>query len=647
MPKTTIDDAYLCRFFNLGNDAAGHAECAAIRKKFERLTFSHGEDIIRIDEEPDAMYFLESGTCAVLGRDGDQINLMQEGQYFGEYGVLSGERRLSTVRSVGRSVVYRLSGADMIEILGRHPGLYGDLMKQVYGQVSQKHAQLLTLSRMRRGILLAPDSDVPLPPRKMLVQYGALALFFALALLLIPKGSAGPVFLVPLGLMVVYVLYTKRTLESLIVSGMLAAVLFIRSGLAVSYTDALSETMIDPGNVFTVLVMALMGGVITLIEASGAVTALKKIADRKVRSPRGALFASIGTLAVTAIDDCLNMLCSATTVRSAADEQKIPREKTALLLSILPTAICSFLPFSLWGIFVVATLSASVPDSGASLLWKSVPFNFYSIVSLAGLILLSLGKLPASKPLREAEERVSAGGKLWPAGSESHFPPDDPEIWGLPRNLLVPVAVLAVTSLATRSIWSGSFVLDSAVGLVATLIVLFFLYCGQGLMSPQQFADHLISGIQSMVLPIVLYLLAMCFASLLSHESLDSFFRTIMAFLEPFTAIVPAMLFLLFMLLTVALGSSWAMYVIGFPVAVQMATLGGLSLPLCVGAIAAAGIAGEKNCIFTSDALSVGSAVGCDPKAVLSVRLSYSLLFTAVSFVFYLIAGIAFRFAGR
>ena len=136
--------------------------------------------------------------------------------------------------------------------------------------------------------------------------------------------------------------------------------------------------------------------------------------------------------------------------------------------------------------------------------------------------------------------------------------------------------------------------------------------------------------------------MAMCFSALLNQESLVGFFENMMEFLEPVSAILPAMLFLAFTLLTLSIGSSWAMFVIGFPIAVRMAELGGLSIPLCVGAICAAGIAGEKNCVYTSDALSVGSAIGCDPKAVLRVRLPYSLWFTGIAFALYLLAGLLF-----
>ena len=113
-------------------------------------------------------------------------------------------------------------------------------------------------------------------------------------------------------------------------------------------------------------VMALMGGVVTLIEASGAVTAFLKLAERKIRTRRGVRFASLGIMAVTAIDDCLNMLCSASALHAVSDEHRIPREDSALMLSLLPTTLCSFLPVSLWGIFVIGSISASGVEKSAS-----------------------------------------------------------------------------------------------------------------------------------------------------------------------------------------------------------------------------------------------------------------------------------------
>ena len=98
MSKLRIDDDFLRDFFGIKADAEGKRELADIRKRLERVQFDHNQDICTIDQEADGMYFLESGTAVVLDRDGEQINVMRAGSYFGEYAVLSGGRRLSTVR---------------------------------------------------------------------------------------------------------------------------------------------------------------------------------------------------------------------------------------------------------------------------------------------------------------------------------------------------------------------------------------------------------------------------------------------------------------------------------------------------------------------------------------------------------------------
>ena len=643
MAEKRINDRFLREFFGIDDTPEGREELEEIKKKLVRIQFENGKDICTIDGEPDGMFFLESGTAVVLGREGEQLNIMHEGQYFGEYAVLAKQKRLSTVRSLGRTIVYRLNADDMMKILMQHPDVYGEFMKRVYGQVSGKHSQILALSGMRKGILQHPRNQTPLSKKQMAIQYGALALLYLLAFLIIPAGSELPVFLLPLILMLVYVIITKRTLESLIVSGILAALLLYRQGLSASYVDALMATMESPDNVFTVLVMALMGGVVQLIEASGAVTAFKMLADKIVRGKKSAMLASYGIMAVTCIDDGLNMSCAASSTNPVAKEQAIPRERMSLLYSLLPTVLSSFLPLSLWGIFVIGTISASIKEGTVELFCTSIPLNFFSVLTVIVMLLYCCGRFPLSKALKAADKRVQEGGNLWPEGSEKYLSLHEPEMWGKIYNIMLPILVLAVSSLAIRSVIAGSFVLDSACGLVATLLFMFLLYCAQGLMSPEQFMEHLVTGMANTTLPIVMYLLTMCFSSLLEGLQLNEYFLILVDRFQGMGYLFPAVIFLASMFLTVALGSSWAMYAIAFPIAIHLAPGLGVNLALCIGAISGAGIAGEKNCLFTADALNVGTAIGCNPDKVLRVRMKYSIAITSVAALMYLIAGVVMR----
>lgn len=642
MSGKQIDEKYISDFFGIEEGPKGKKEMDHIRKAMERMVVENGTDIIKIDDEPDGMYFLESGMAVCLNREGEQINLMHEGQYFGEYGVLSGQKRLSTIRSVGRTIVYKIGAEDFNEIIREHPDIYGKLMKKVYGQVSGKHSQILALSGMRKGILQHPSNQVPMTKKRFFLQYGILLLIYILCGFLVPKDETLPIFILPLVLMLVYVIVTKRTIESLVAAGILAAVLVYRSGLSASYADAMIDTMSLRDNAFTVFVMALIGGLVNLIAASGAVTAFKKFSDKHCTTPKKVFVTSLGIMAATSIDDGLNMMCASTATFASAKKNNIVREKTGLFFSMLPTVLSSFIPLSLWGIFVIASLRASVKGNVFEEFCKSIPFNFFSILVVISMVLFAYGKLPKGKQIKSAEKRFKENGKLWPDGSEKYLNISEPEIWGKAVNVLLPIIVLAVTALAIRSILNGSFIVDSACGLVAALLVTFVLYCAQGLMSPEQYMEHLITGIANSTLPILMYLLTMCFSTLLEQLSLSSYLADVLNSVKGVGPLMPAFIFVASVLLTIALGSSWSMYAIVFPLAMSFAYAMGLSPALCIGAISGAGIAGEKICMFTADALNVGTSIGCNPDVICNIRVRYSIAISGIAFVLYLIAGFIF-----
>ena len=634
-----IDDRYIAEFFGIEDTEEGAAELSDVTSKLKRMVFNNNEDICTVDSEPDGMFFIDSGSVVVLDRDGRQVNILHVRQYFGEYGVLSGQKRLSTVRSIGKTVVYKMESEDLLGFLSKHPDIYGELMKCVYAQISNKHSQILALSGMRRGVLFHPSNSKPLTGRQMLIQYGAVALIYILALFFVPSYSAVPSFFIPLVFMLVYVLVTKRTIESLVTSGILAAILVYRAGVFTGYADSLMDTMGQSDNVFTVLVMALMGGMIELIAASGGITAFEKTSAKHCRSQRSIFLSSFFIMAVTAIDDGLNMLTASYSSYGPAKEKGVIREKLALIYSMLPTVLSSFLPLSLWGIFVTGTLFATVKEDATSLFVRSVPFNFYSIVTVIAMILFSFGLLPMSRQLKDAQKRYDETGMLYPKGSERYLSLHDTEVWGKISNVIIPIASLAVSSVAIRSIINKSFVTDSAVGLLFTLAFMFIMYCFRKIMTPQQFMEHLIDGISESVLPIVLYLLTVNFASLIDSLGLHVWLAELMGSVGGASVLLPAVTFIVSMLLAMALGSSWSMYAIVFPIVINMVRVLGIDPALIVGAVAGAGIAGEKNCAFTSDALNVGTAVGIDPVAVKKVRIPYSLAFTTVAALLYLVAG--------
>nr|MCR4684854.1 hypothetical protein [Lachnospiraceae bacterium] len=298
------------------------------------------------------------------------------------------------------------------------------------------------------------------------------------------------------------------------------------------------------------------------------------------------------------------------------------------------------IPLSLWGIFVTGALFATVREEAVTLFVRSIAFNFYSIIVLLAMILFAFGKLPAIKQLKEAQKRYDETAVLYPKGSEKYLSAHDTEVWGRISNVILPIIVLAVTSLTFRSITGKGFITDSAVGLLATLAFMFLLYGFRKTMTPEQFMQHLVEGISETTIPIILYLLTINFASLLDALDLHVYLGEVITTFRAAAILLPVVTFILSMFLTIALGSSWSMYAIVFPIVIGLASHLSINPALLIGAVAGAGIAGEKNCAFTADALNVGTAVGINPASVKTLRIRYSAIFTAIAALGYLIAGV-------
>ena len=198
---------------------------------------------------------------------------------------------------------------------------------------------------------------------------------------------------------------------------------------------------------------------------------------------------------------------------------------------------------------------------------------------------------------------------------------------------------MAVSSVAVRSYVTKSLVTDSAVGLMVALAFMFLLYCFEKVMTPEQFMEHLIDGIADSTLPIILYLLTINFSTLLDSLGLHTYLEEMIDVFDKTAFLLPAVVFVLAMAVTVALGSSWSMYAVIFPIVLNFTRHLGISPALMVGAIAGAGIAGEKNCAFTAEAFNIANAVGINPEDAKKIRISYSAIFTALAAILYLIAG--------
>ncbi len=122
-PDVRVLDTVLTRGVALfdGLDADSIAE---ISRKLTLERFAEGDDIVRAGDPGDKLYVLRRGSAEVLlGRDERVVNVLTEGDPFGEVALLEDTPRTATVRALGPTEVLVLSNADFRELLSRDEAL--------------------------------------------------------------------------------------------------------------------------------------------------------------------------------------------------------------------------------------------------------------------------------------------------------------------------------------------------------------------------------------------------------------------------------------------------------------------------------------------------------------------------------------------
>jgi hypothetical protein len=298
-------------------------------------------------------------------------------------------------------------------------------------------------------------------------------------------------------------------------------------------------------------------------------------------------------------------------------------------------ALCIISPISLTGIYLTGVIFLA--SGNKSLFLSAARYNFTSLITIAFMLLFAIGLVPLVGSLRKAAKRVKEGGALWPPGTDVAEDQEDANR-GRVTNLVLPVLVLIGSSIITGSLESGGFSVNVLYGMFITLIFTFFLYCFQQYMTPEQYFRNIVFGIEGMLAPIVMFVMGKCFAAGMEEVGfslwLDGVVQSIIGG-QAWT--LPAIIFGTCTLVGALFDNPWAMYAIGIPLAVNLATTIGGNPALYVGAVCAAGLVGNE--IALGDIFFIGPMLGINPMAYYRSKFPYVILITVLALFAYAAMG--------
>jgi Na+/H+ antiporter NhaC len=201
-------------------------------------------------------------------------------------------------------------------------------------------------------------------------------------------------------------------------------------------------------------------------------------------------------------------------------------------------------------------------------------------------------------------------------------------------NLVLPILVLFVSSIIAGTLQNGTLSVNVLYGMLITLIFTFLLYCFQRYMSPEQFFNNIIFGVESMLAPIIMFIASSCFAAGIEEIGFSLWLNEVVRNIIGAQAwLLPALIFGICTLVGALFDNPWAMYALGMPIALELGRSVGMDLGLFVGAVCAAGFAGNE--IALGDIFFEGPMLGINPIAYYRTKLPYVIVITALAFAAY------------
>lgn len=459
--------------------------------------------------------------------------------------------------------------------------------------------------------------------------------------------------LMPPVVAIVLALITKEVYSSLFL-GLVAGALFYTKfntldTLKAVFTKGITASLSNTGNIGILTFLVTLGILVVLLGRSGGTAAYGRWAAKHIHSRRVAMLATFALGVCLSVDDYFNTLTVGNVMRPITDRNNISRAKLSYIIDATAAPMCMIMPISSWA----AAVSSNIEGvNGVELFLKAIPFNFYSLLTLAMVVLISLLQFDYGK--MKLHEENALKGDLFTVNERTENA-DDPEdnAKGKLVDLLLPVAMLIVTCV-TYMIYTGGFFAgeslinafancDASLGLcMGALVTLAFSLCYyylRGLMSFKELMDSVATGFKSMVPALLILIFAWSLSEITVDLGVNEFVAGIFKnSASGIFALLPAIVFAISVGLAFATGTSWGTMGIILPI------VAGIGLPekmmvISISACLAGAVCGDHCSPISDTNIMSSTAARCDHLAHVATQLPYAGLVLGISLFTYLLAG--------
>ena len=423
--------------------------------------------------------------------------------------------------------------------------------------------------------------------------------------------------------------------------------------------------MINSIDVSIIIFLVILGIMVDLMNKAGGSAAFGRWATKAVKSRCGAQLLSMLLGVLIFIDDYFNCLTVGAVMRPVTESHNISRAKLAYIIDATAAPVCMLAPVSSWAAAVASYVPDGFPGSRISMFLSQIPYNYYCILSLVMIVVISVFNIDYG-PMLTHEYNAQVKDDLFTTEHRPFAGADDYEE-GEKRSsvadLLVPVIVL-IALCVVGLIWTGgmwdaesdnyhNFIMSFSdasagpglcLGSIVAIVFTFIYYWLRGLIGFEKSFESVPNGFIQMVSPILILCFAWTLCGLCRDNGLQvgTFVEGVMANTGDLAKFLPAVIFIVACFIGFATGTSWG--TIGIMVPLVCAVFDWTDqltlLSIGIAASCAGGVCGDHLSPISDTTIMASAGAHCYHLNHVSTQIPYGVTVAAVSFVSYIIAGL-------
>lgn len=450
--------------------------------------------------------------------------------------------------------------------------------------------------------------------------------------------SYGLLSLLPLSMVIVLAVTTRRVLEPMIAGTLVVFMITDKLNFFNVWLEFLLKEINEYG--WYILLFGGFGILIKLLDKSGAAQGFSKLGTRFVKGRKMSIVVTWLLGILIFVDEYLNALAVGVAMRSITDKFKVSREFLAYVINSTGAVVCVLVPVSTWSFFIMSqyeSLNINVNGSVFTAYLHTIPFMLYAWISIFSVLLFTFGIFPIFGGMKKAELRALNTGDVFPASYHDKKRTEDifeskKDKEGKAIDFIIPMLILTVMTLVTEDILIAVFY---AVIVSAVLSLL------RKSMTFDVLVENMLDGFKDMVFVTILVLFAFLFNTGNTELGVTGFLISV---IKPILSpnLLPMMIFIFVGLLAFSTGSFWGAAVISLPIFLEVANAMDANVFLIGGAIVS-GITFASHACFFSDAVTLSCAAAeIDNSDYLETAIPIIVIPVLISIVAFFIAGFIF-----